>query len=392
MRRAKCRGFPWLIAAVAATAGCGAKQPASPELVVREGYRVTVAVEDLPGARFLEMDASGTLYVSRPQRGDIVSLRDEDGDGVFELRRTFVSGYASAHGMHLHDGWLWFSTSTGVHKARDTTGDGIADEVVDIFPRGSLTGRGGHWWRSLLVTDEYFFTSVGDTGNISDERGSDRQKIFRYRHDGSDKTLWSSGIRNTEKLRMRPGTEEIWGFDHGSDWFGQRHGDKQGNQPITDLWPPEELNKYVRGGFYGHPFITGPRIPRPEYHDHPELHELAAKTIPPEMNLPAHWAINGWAFIEPSRNKGALPREHEGDVYFAAHGSWNSTEPVGYCIGRVLFDEGKPYGMLQIVKGFDSRGRVTARPVDVVQAPDGRLFFSTDAPRGMVFRLEWVGP
>ena len=36
---------------------------------------------------------------------------------------------------------------------------------------------------------------------------------------GGDKKLFVSGIRNTEKLLVRPGTEEIWGMDHGSDMF-----------------------------------------------------------------------------------------------------------------------------------------------------------------------------
>ena len=52
--------------------------------------------------------------------------------------------------------------------------------------------------------------------------------------------VFATGIRNTEKIRHRPGTTEIWGWDHGSDNFGRRHGEKTGqNQPITDLLPPK---------------------------------------------------------------------------------------------------------------------------------------------------------
>ena len=46
---------------------------------------------------------------------------------------------------------------------------------------------------------------------------------------GKDKKLWCSGIRNTEKLVIRPGTDEIWGMDHGSDWFGKRSAIPRGN-------------------------------------------------------------------------------------------------------------------------------------------------------------------
>ncbi|MFN5944491.1 MAG: hypothetical protein ACK46I_05365, partial [Phycisphaerae bacterium] len=31
--------------------------------------------------------------------------------------------------------------------------------------------------------------------------------------------------------------------------------------------------------------------------------------------------------------------------------------------------------------------RVLARPVDIVQAPDGSIIFSTDLPRGRIYRL-----
>jgi glucose/arabinose dehydrogenase len=368
-----------------------ASSPAPPDgFYVRRGYEVRVVIRDLSDARFLEFDDRGTLYVSRPQRGEIAAFRAA-GEG-FERLGAFVTGKRSCHGMHFHDGWLWFTTSGGVHRARDTDADGKADEVVDV-----VTGlpSGGHWWRPVFVTPEGFFTSIGDSGNISDETGTDRQKIWRYAPDGESRVLFASGLRNTEKYRFRPGTAELWGFDHGSDWFGAPIGDSEGNQPITDLNPPEELNLYVKDGFYGHPFVVGTRLPRYEYRDRRDIHELASRTTPPEWSLPAHWACNGWTFIDPARNTGpgALPKEVEGDIFVAAHGSWNSSRPVGYCVARVLFDKdpasdraGRPYGVEKIVGCIDSSGRVRARPVDCVQAPDGSVLFSSDDP-GRVYRI-----
>ncbi len=359
-------------------------------LWVREGYSVAVAVQDLPGARFMEFGEGGTLYVSRPESGDIVTFSDTGG----ELRRieTFVTGYRSVHGLHFYDGWLWFTTSGSIHRARDTDADGKADEVVDV-----LKGlpRGGHWWRPILVTPEGFYTSIGDSGNITDETGTDRQKLWFYTPDGSDRRLFSSGIRNTEKYRLRPGTREVWGFDHGSDWFGRRVGDTDGNQPVTDLNPPDELNLYVEGGFYGHPFVVGDRLPRYEYMDRPDINELTSKTTAPEWSVGAHWACNGWTFVDPALNErtGAFPADHGGDIFVAAHGSWNSSKPVGYCVARVLFDHdegsdraGRPVGLVKIVSGVDERGRARIRPVDCVQAPDGSILFSSDSP-GRIYRI-----
>lgn len=359
---------------------------------VRSGYVCTDAAPDVPGARFLEVDGRGTLYVSRPRPwGDILALRDEDGDGVYEKRTAFVTDRPSVHGLYWRDGWLWFTTTGTVEKARDTDGDGVADEMVAVIPRGELPAGGGHWWRSLLVTDDAIYTSIGDGGNISDQRDTERQKIWRFDLEGKNKTLFASGIRNTEKLRLRPGTTEVWGIDHGSDWFGRPLGDTQGNHPVTDVYPPDELNHYVEGGFYGHPFVVGDRIPRYEYQDREDIHELAARTITPAWNFGAHWAGNGFCFVDPAVNErtGGLPADHGGDLFAAMHGSWNSSRPVGYCVARVLFDPetGRPYGLLKIVDTLEpATGRPLARPVDCVQAPDGSIIWSSDAP-GSIHRL-----
>lgn len=359
----------------------------------RAGYSVSVAVESLPGARMLEVDPRGTLYVSRPSRGDVIALRDEDGDGVFERREVFLSGRPSVHALCYHDGALWFATSGSIGRARDTNGDLKADEITDVIPAGTLPSGGGHWYRSLLVTAEGIYTSIGDSGNISDQSDTDRQKIWAYALDGTEKRLFASGIRNTEKLRLRPGTDEVWGVDHGSDWFGAAYGERQGQQAITDLNPPDELNHYIEGGFYGHPFLVGDRVPRPEYREHPDLLDLAARTIPPAWSIPAHWAANALCFIEEARRPGpgAMPIDHRGDAFVACRGSWNSTHAVGYCVARVLFDDGKPYGLLKIVSTHDPRtGEVHARPVDCVQDVDGSVLFSSDQP-GRVYRIRFTG-
>jgi glucose/arabinose dehydrogenase len=371
--------------------GVATAPPAPDGLVVREGFRVTTIIPRLSDARFMEFDdrTPPHLYVSRPGPGQIDTFTYEN--GTYQPLGVFVKDYKSVHGLHFKDGWLWFTRSGSVHRARDTDGDGVADEVVDVLKD---LPQQGHWWRSIFVVDDGFFTSIGDSGNITDQTGTERQKIWKYSLDGSMRELWCSGIRNTEKLRYRPGTTELWGLDHGSDWFGQPIGDAQGNQPITDLNPPDEFNRYTSGGFYGHPFITGNRVPRYEFMGRPDIHELAAKTIPPEWPVPAHWATNGFCFVDPEINRRtrALPGDMEGDAIIACHGSWNRSARAGYCIARIRFDHdprlgGHPVGLEKLVSCIDEKGKVRARPADVVQAPDGSILFSSDLNPGRVYRL-----
>jgi glucose/arabinose dehydrogenase len=365
-----------------------ARGPNVPAFTVRDGYRVTLAVEKMSETRFMEFDDKGTLYVSQPNAGKIVALKDKDVDGVYETSSDFTPGkLAKVHGMHFKDGWLWFSQSTGIHKAQDKNADGVADEVVAVIPEGTLPGTTGHWWRSIFVVEDGFFTAVGDGSNASDQSDTDRQKIWKYDLNGQNKKLFSSGVRNTEKLRYRPGTDELWGVDHNSDNFGQALGEdpKKNIIPVTEMFPPEELNHYVEGGFYGHPFLVGNRVPRIEFQKHPNLLELAARTTVPALQLGPHWAGNGWCWI----TKDHFAADHKGDMFVAFHGSWNSTTKVGYRVERIFFDKqtGKPYGNLPIVQTLAADGTtVLARPVDCVEARDGSVLFSCDQTR-RIYRI-----
>jgi glucose/arabinose dehydrogenase len=356
--------------------------PTVPALRVRPGYRVTRAVADkkLRGCRFLQFSEDGkTLFVSNGEAGSIYALRDPDADGVYQTITTFLKNKPSVQGMDARDGWLYFSQAAegSVSRARDKDGDGVAEDVETVVPPKTLPTGGGHPFEGLLVTDKEIYATASDPTNMTEAIDSPRKTIYVFDRDGKNKRVFCTGIRNTEKLRFRPGTTEIWGFDHGSDNFGRTFGEETGrNQPITDLNPPEEFNHYVQDGFYGHPYIIGNGVPRPEFSKRQDIVELAGKTIQPEWLVHAHWAVNGFTFLE----KDYFPN-HKGDCFFASHGSWNSVKPVGAVVQRVMFDDvtGKPCGSMTIVdcQGTDRR---YARPCDCAEAPDGTVIWSSDEP------------
>lgn len=348
-----------------------------PAFKVRKGYKVTLAAENIERpVRFMELDDQGTLYVSHPGRGSITALKDKDGDGVYETKAPFLTKYKEVHSMCWDGGWLYATSSDSgsCKRAKDTDGDGRADVVEDFLPPNSVPAGGGHAFRGIVFTKDHLYISVSDPSNMTDDLNSDRKTVYRFDRDGKNRMVFATGIRNTEKLRLRPGTEEVWGIDHGSDNFGKTYGEGKGNQPITDLLPGEELNKFTEGAFYGHPYLSNNRIVRPEYANRPDIIELAAKTTPPEWIFGAHWSGLGFTFL----SKDYFP-DHQGDLIAAFHGSWNSSKKVGYSIVRVLFDEetGKPYGSLELVTCHAAE-KVMARPVDCVEASDGTILFSCD--------------
>jgi glucose/arabinose dehydrogenase len=373
-------------AAFAANAPAGETGPGVPAFKVRPGYKVTLVADHLGEARFLQLGPDNELYVVQPNHGKILCLKNPDQNGIYKTVTTFVKTESGAkpHGVQWFKGWLWFSESGSIHKARSTKNDGVADEVQDI-DCGEMPEGGGHWYRSLLVDDDGFYTSIGDDSNASDHTGDDREKIWHFNLDGTGKKLFCSGIRNTEKLLYRPGTKEVWGCDHGSDNFGGLLGEHPGMQPVTDLNPPDEFNHYVQDGFYGHPFIVGNKMPRMEYANRPDILELAAKTIPPAWCNGAHWANCGWCFTQQDKLTGQV-----GDAIIAFHGSWNSSRKVGYCIQRIEFDPvtGNPCGSTTLVSALvgDAADHYLARFVDCIEAPDGSVLFSAD-DKNQVYRL-----
>jgi glucose/arabinose dehydrogenase len=356
--------------------------PDVPAFKVRPGYRVTRAFADkkLREARFIQFSEDGkTLYVSQGGEGNIVALSEPDGDGVFQKMTTFVKNKRSVQGMCTHDGWLYFSQAVegSVSRVKDEN-DGTTHEAEVVLPPGSLPTDGGHPFEGLLVTDKEIYCTASDPTNMTEQLPSERKTIYVFDLDGKNKRAFCTGVRNNEKLRFRPGTTDIYGFDNGTDNFGQYFGEKTGqDQPITNLNPPEEFNHYVDGAFYGHPFIMGNGVPRPEFANRADIVQLADKTTEPVWCVHAHWAVLGFTFI----TQDYFPN-HKGDVFFCSHGSWNSKPtPTGCCVERLLFDQvsSKPYGSLTIV---DCQGptRRWARPVDAAEAPDGTIVFSSDEP------------
>ena len=362
------------------------KDVVSPEIWVREGYKLSVVQKDIANPRDLVINTEGVLFVSLPEKGEIKACRDKDNDGYFETVTTFVKGHPKAHGMYWHEGWLWYAESGAIFKARDTNNDGVADEDLTVIPAGKLPSGGGHWWRSLLISNNRIYTSIGCSGNIDDETATERLKIWSFALDGSDKKLFCGGLRNTEKLVVRPGTDEIWGMDHGSDNFGDimEKKDKDGRKPITDWNPPCEMNHYVQDGFYGHPYITGNKLPRYEYMNRPDIVEWAVKTTPPAWATGSHYAPNGMTFYDANQ----FPNT-KGDAFVAYHGSWNRSVKGGYAVTKVLFEDGKPYGEQTYVK-FEKNDDIFGRPVDVQVALDGSLLISDDWGN-KIYRLTYIG-
>lgn len=170
-----------------------------PQIRVRDGFSLSVAAE-IRGTRFMEFDPNGTLFVSQPDSHQISACRDSNGDGYYETITVFVEDHPTVHGVFWFDSWLWFTESGAIFRARDTTGDGVADEQQTIIPEDQLP-HGGHWWRPILIHKGRLYTGIGDSGNITDESATDRQKIWTYNLQGAGQAALHLGHSQHREAR-----------------------------------------------------------------------------------------------------------------------------------------------------------------------------------------------
>jgi putative heme-binding domain-containing protein len=160
--------------------------------------------------------ANGDVYVSVDQNGSlghredfgrIVRARDTDGDGEADDFVDFVPTLDSPRGGHFTGGTFYVIHPPYLSSFRDTDGDGVADErkqLVEGFgwgiehPRGAdHTTNGVH-----MGIDGWLYVGVGDFG-MPDAAGADGTRltlhgggVVRVRPDGSEMEPYALMTRN----------------------------------------------------------------------------------------------------------------------------------------------------------------------------------------------------
>jgi glucose/arabinose dehydrogenase len=336
------------------------------------GFSIDVYARDL-SARFLRFGTQGDLLVSAPADGAVHWLaRDADGDGRADERRTLVDGLERPHGLDLHDGWLYVAETDAVGRIRFLEDGGrVSGDYERIVP--DLPVGGNHWTRTLRFgSDGWMYVSIGSSCNVCEESDPRRAAIVRYRPDGSGGEIFATGLRNAVGFDWRPGTTELYATENGRDLLG-------------DDFPPCELNRVVRGGFYGWPYANGDRIPDPDFGRGNE--ERIRASIPPVHEFRAHTAPLGITFVRGSR----APAAYRGAALVAQHGSWNRSEKDGYRVVSLHFSDDGQIEERDFAVGFEKDDHVIGRPVDVAVGPDGAFYVSDDYARA-IYRIVWSGP
>lgn len=340
---------------------------------VPSGFRVRRYAEGLGKPRMLAAAADGSLYVTRREPGDVLLLRDRDGDGRADSPVT-VARRPQMHGIALDGDRVFLITVKEVYTtARKPDGTfGELKRIVDDLPDG-----GQHPNRTLaLGPDGMLYISVGSTCNACDETTPEAATILRAKPTGESRTIFASGLRNTIGFAWDPATKRLWGMDHGIDWLG-------------DQDQPEELNLIEQGQQYGWPYVyaDGRFNPQDEPPGKIPHAQWARMSKPPVLLHTPHSAPMQLAFYSGT----AFPERYRGGAFLALHGSWNRLPPSGYEVAYIRFEQGRPVAIEPFASGFlvaqgGNRWGMNGRPVGVAVSTSGELFVSDDL-NGVIYAI-----
>ena len=338
---------------------------------VPQGFSIGVWAEGIqPSPRMLHFTDTGDLLVSTPRSGGVVLLeRDSDGDGRSDGQRVLLSGLNRPHGVTTRDGWLYVGETDAVVRVRfDAASRSVQGEPERIVT--GLPGAGNHWTKSLAFSpDGWLYVHVGSSCNVCQEEDERRATLMRFRPDGRDGEIVATGLRNSVGFDWQPGTGDLYATDNGRDLLG-------------DDFPPCELNRIVKGGFYGWPIANGDRVPDPDFGAGQEAR--IAASIPPAHAFRAHNAPLGMTFVRGDE----APEWLRGDALVALHGSWNRTRKDGYKVVALHWEPDGSIVERDFATGFELDEDVIGRPVDVAEGPDGAFYVSDDYA-GVVWRIAY---
>lgn len=344
-------------------------------LAAPDGVRVQVFARDLINPRMLAISEAGRLYATRRSVGDVVMLKDEDGDGQAEEVVT-VAARAGMHGIAFAGDKVYLATVNDVYTA-DVAQDGTFGPLTRII--NDLPDGGQHPNRTMGIgPDGMLYISAGSTCNACAETNPESATILRAQPDGSSRTIFAKGLRNTIGFDWQPGSGQLWGMDHGIDWLG-------------DEVQIEELNLIRQGANYGWPYVYGMGEFNPQ--DNPpngiSLETWAEMSTNPSLGHTAHAAPMQMVFYD-----GAMFPEWQGDALVAMRGSWNRRPPSGYEVVRIDFERGQPVGIQPLLTGFlvqkGENWGYLGRLAGIAVAPDGAIFVADD-DRGVIYRLSATG-
>jgi len=342
------------------------ERPDGARLQVPAGFDVQEFASGFERPRYMILGPSGEILMSDSTRpGRVYALVDRNRDNRIseDEKKEILNGLDRPFGLALWKDYLYVAETTSVKRYRYDSKKLEASQPEEIVPLKEAAT--GHWTRTILFDrkGEKFYLAVGSQSNVSPGEPEIRAAILRFNPDGTGREFIATGTRNPIGLDFYPGTDTLWAAVQERDGLG-------------DDLVPDYFTSIRPGGFYGWPYAyIGPNEDPRNKGQRPDL---VAKTIVPDVVLPAHVAVLDARFYTGKQ----FPEKYRGGAFLAFHGSWNRAQRVGYSVAFIPFRNGKPAGPLEdFLTGFlldPSKKEVWGRPVGLLELRDGSLLVSDD--------------
>ena len=344
------------------------------------GFAATAIADDLREMTQIEFTPAGDMLVIT-QSGRVWRYRDANGDGRYDRRRLYDSGYVELVGLLYdpQDDAIWLGGRGQLYRTLDSNGDGAADvrELrLDGLPWGRHQNNGLAWNPDPdPFTGEpggtWLYFGLGSTEDLK-VGGELNATVLRFPRDGQGQAaleVVSRGNRNAYDVTFAPVPVDLAVPDGATAWqlFASENG-----PDFNDA--PDEVNHIRWGLDYGFPAHFGMA-------DDPAADQAYNSPVYP---VTPHASADGLAYI----SNPAWPAEYR-TLYVSLFGEVFSSQPVGHIVERVALSavttdagvtfRGEP---AEFVGGLD-------RPLPLAVGPDGNLIVG-DYATGVVYRIHYA--
>jgi glucose/arabinose dehydrogenase len=340
----------------------------------------------VPDARHMAVGPNaGVVYVGT-RKNHIYAVTDRDKDRVADEVKVFAPSieFKIPNGpCFSRDGVLYVVEQNRVLQfpAAEFFYEGPDVAAFQVVKQGELIPREeesyNHTARVCRIgPDNKLYIALGQPFNVPAKEKLDLYRkvgiggIIRMDQDGKNREVFATGVRNSVGIEFNPADKTLWFTDNQVDGMG-------------DDQPPGEINRATAPGQnFGFPYYGGGSVRTTEYKDE----QLPPGLVAPQAETAAHAADLGLTFYTGEM----FPQQYRGGLFFAQHGSWNRTKPVG---ARVMFTPIKQDGTADKPQVFaegwlTENGEYLGRPVDVAVLLDGSLLVSDDAV-GAIYRISY---